>query len=107
MVFIPQKLQILVGKNEELGSRYAADKINREMERVCGELEIGFLDTYPALLAAARDEPVFYPTDLHLTPRGYRLVGRLLADHLLRDELVPTSPREAQVSKLSPEEIAR
>ena len=88
LIYIPQRFQILVGQSAKLSSRYQADKINQEMRALCRELGIDYLDTYPELLAASRVEPVFYPVDGHLKPRGYRLVGELLARHQLGELLV-------------------
>ncbi|MHA1371967.1 MAG: SGNH/GDSL hydrolase family protein, partial [Promethearchaeota archaeon] len=91
LIFIPQRFQILVAKHDELGARYQADKINREIEKVCNDLGIFYLDTFPHLLKASDQGPVFYTVDGHLNPRGYRIVGELLADFLVEKNLVPTN----------------
>ncbi len=89
LIFIPQRFQLLVAKNKALRERYQADKINQEIEKLCAELGIIYLDTFPQLLEKSRQGPVFYTLDGHLNPRGYRIVGGVLADFLLREELVP------------------
>ena len=94
LIYIPQRFQILVGQSDPLSTRYQADKINQELAALCGPLGIEFLDTYPELLAASGEEPVFFPVDGHLKPRGYRLVGEMLARHLLGRRLGPSETIE-------------
>jgi hypothetical protein len=52
-------------------------------------LGVAVLDPLPELRAASRIEPLYFPRDTHLNAAGSLLVGRILADGLVREGVVP------------------
>ncbi len=57
---------------------------------ICRDLRMECFDLLPGFLEeAVRDpkEPLFYPVDVHLTPRGQKLAGEMVFDYLIAHQL--------------------
>jgi len=69
----------------------------RHLEQAAGELGISFIDLTPALQEIARAAPpleenlLYFPGNIHLTPRGHAAVARILAG-FLRDRMPGAEP---------------
>ncbi|MGH7287501.1 MAG: alginate O-acetyltransferase AlgX-related protein [Myxococcota bacterium] len=85
-VILPNRIQV---ENREAftSAVYDAARPHRDVLRYCEQLGISCLDLLPVLSEAyLRDgEPLFFPVDRHLNPRGYRLVGEAIASFLLAE----------------------
>jgi lysophospholipase L1-like esterase len=63
---------------------------NELMARLCGELEIAFVDLTPALEAeVARGHNVYFPDDAHWNAAGHEIAGRVLGDLLQARGSIP------------------
>ena len=55
------------------------------LKRVCGELNVEFVDVSTHLQVTSQDRPLMYfPANLHLTSEGHRAVAEAVADALLQ-----------------------
>jgi hypothetical protein len=82
-VVIPTKLQVENG-DDLTGRIYDAAAPDRRILAWCEERRIPCLDLLPDLVAASRQdsEPLYYPIDRHLTPRGYALAADRILEFL-------------------------
>jgi hypothetical protein len=66
------------------------DKPDRLMVEFLREQQIPFLHTTPYFQAEAKrtSEPLYFPADGHLSPAGHRLAAQLIAEEMLRSNLI-------------------
>ena len=92
VVYIASPLALYhhVGSDVGYGSRMPAEQILPRSRQICGlvraasiQAQVGFLDTGPALRAAASLQPIHGPSDWHhFNAAGYRILGTALSRRL-------------------------
>lgn len=71
---------------------YDPDRPNRLFTEMFRKHGVPVYDLTGSFRLAIRDgEPVYYPIDQHLTPKGYALMAGFLAEHLTKGGLLPES----------------
>jgi hypothetical protein len=88
-VILPNRIQV-ENRDALTGDVYDAARPHRDILRYCEEIGIRCLDLLPVMSETyQRDaEPLFFPVDRHMNPRGYRLVSETIG-HFLSAESVP------------------
>lgn len=84
------RLQIAV---REAGGELIRDAATRRFEEALAPVNVPRLDLLPALRAALPGPDLFFQTNVHLTPRGHRVVADALA-HFIRDQNLLDAERD-------------
>lgn len=85
----PHKEQVRPDKDGRLWNR----EYEYSLERLCRERGVEFYSAFDGIRAAvdAGQQPVFWETDMHFTPEGQRIWGRLVSAYVLK-HLENTAP---------------